>query len=130
MRIGHEDIGLKLLDIPEGTPVVGGLRWRFFFGSGVTLIEGGLCRAEVWAYNDPQATTLEGKPGERVPLMVAAQAGSGRVIVVGDAGWTANGTIGHDDNWEILWRQIRWLTHNRLPKSPPMLVPWAAPDSD
>jgi len=130
MRMGNEDIGVKQLEIPKTNSAVGGLRWRFFFGSGVTLTKSGQCRREVWAWNDPQAPTLEGKPGDRVPLMAAAEVGSGRVIVVGDSGWTANGTIGHDDNWPVLWGQMRWLTRDRLSQKPPMLVPWSPPDSN
>ena len=129
MRMRQGDIGLKILDIAEETPVVGGLCWRFFFGSPVELVEGAAAQAQVWAWNDPDAPTPEGEPGERVPLMAAAEVGAGRVIVVGDSGWTANGTIGLDDNWPILWRQIRWLTHDRLGQAPPALAPWTPPPS-
>ena len=46
MRMGQGDIGLKILDIAEGTPVVGGLCWRFFFGSPVEMVNG--TPARVW----------------------------------------------------------------------------------
>lgn len=128
MRVGTAPVGLKLLQIPDDAPVVGGLRWRFFFGSGVEFVEANCCRPEVWVWNDPAAPTLEDVPGDRVPLMAACETtSSGRVIVMGDSGWTANGTIGEDDNWVILWRQLRWLARGRLPAAPPAIGSWTPP---
>jgi hypothetical protein len=110
LRVGRADIGIKILKLPKSSPVIGGLTWRFFFGSPLEVLKTPSARVEVWAWNDPGAETVEGEPGDRVPLLAGSRFGKGRVVVASDTGWTANGTIGLDDNWAILWKTINWLT--------------------
>lgn len=127
VRVGRADIGIKILKLPKSSPIVGGLTWRFFFGSPLEVLDQPSAQVDVWAWNDPAAETVEGPPGQRVPLLVASRFGKGRVVVASDTGWTANGTIGFDDNWPVLWKLIDWLTPGHDLGEVPKLIESPAP---
>ena len=121
MRITHWDVGVKVFPIPESTPLLGGLRWRFMWGSLLEVRRDHFARPKVLVENSPEIPVRmrqleaddtepepQGEVGPGGPLLATAQIGKGRVVVATDTGWTSNWGLGEADNWEIFRRLTRW----------------------
>ncbi len=113
----------KALMLSRDTPVLGGLRWAYYTGNLVVMAAGHVARPRPLVLNDT-VPPLGGPRNERGALMAAAELGTGRVVVVTDAGWISNdalsgkgiGTVSikEHDNWEIFRRIALWSAR-RLP---------------
>ncbi len=112
-------IGVKRVAIPSGAPIVGGLRWAYYYGSPLAVDAGHFARPRAIVRNDPEVPAQQGKgvAGPDAPLLAIAEVGRGRVVVAGDTGWIADwallerepyGTIRGQDNWEMFRRLARW----------------------
>jgi len=134
MRVTHWDVGVKVFPIPESTPLLGGLRWRFMWGSLLDVRRDHFTRPRVLVENSPdipvQMRQLEaddtepqpqGEVGIRGPLLAMARIGQGRVVVATDTGWTANWALDEADNWEIFRRLTRWAGSNMEEKGEGLL---------
>lgn len=130
LRVTEYTIGVKRVAIPSEAPIVGGLRWAYYYGSPLAVEAGHFARPRTIVRNDPDVPAQQGKgvAGPDAPLLAAAEVGRGRVVVAGDTGWIADwallekepyGTIRGQDNWEIFRRLARWAAGLRpKPKRP------------
>jgi hypothetical protein len=107
----------KGLNIPKGTPVLGGLKWAYYTGNQIQLTE--TKKVEHWiVQNDLGQAPLKGKRDAKGILLAGASFGKGRLIVVTDSGWIINSVLAgkglggnvveNDDNLEIMKRLCRW----------------------
>ena len=122
MEVTHFDVGVKVFDIPDDAPLVGGLKWKYIYGSILEVREDHFAHPQVLVENDPEvpvemgpvgpagSTTVgpSGEVGFRGPLLATAEVGKGRAVVGTDTGWMANTAIDQADNWEIARRLYRW----------------------
>jgi len=119
IRVTEYTLGVKKILIPRRAPVIGGLRWAFYYGSILDVDEAHYLRPRVLVWNDPDNPPQPGKgaAGMKGPLLATVQVGHGRVVVTGDTGWVAKwglleeeplGTVKGQDNWEIFRRLARW----------------------
>ncbi|HUU70823.1 MAG TPA: hypothetical protein VM186_14945 [Planctomycetota bacterium] len=129
MEVLHFDVGVKEFTIPKDAPIVGGLKWKYIYGSLLDVRPDHFAHPRVVLENDPAVPVIVGpagtapdapvgplgEVGPRGPILAIAEAGTGRVVVGTDGGWLANGTLEQADNWEIARRLFRWAAHLDAP---------------
>ena len=114
----------KGLNIPQGTPVLGGLKWAYYTGNQIQLTA--TKNVEHWTVqNDLSQAPLKGKRDAKGVLLASASFGKGRLVAVTDSGWIINSVLAgnglggnvveNDDNLEIMKRLCRWASG--IPKS-------------
>ena len=117
VKATHFEVGVKRFDIPKDTPIVGGLRWAFYYGSILDVDKNHLLKPRVLVENQPDIEPVRGMKGLAGPILVSVEAGDGRVIIAGDTGWltdwamnqTKDDAIRGQDNWTIFQRLSRWV---------------------
>jgi hypothetical protein len=110
----------KLLALPKGTPVIGGLRWGYYTGNLLLLDKNHSAKPRSLATNDLKQKPAAGTRDQNGVLMAAAQPGKGHVIVVTDAGWITEGAFKDEgiggvalkgqENWDIFRRLALWAS--------------------
>lgn len=108
----------KLLPLPEGTPIIGGLRWGYYTGNQISIERSHPAKPRALVLNDLSIKPAKGTRDEAGALLAIAEPGRGRVIVVTDAGWLADFAFDDkgvggvalkgQDNWEIFRRLVQW----------------------
>lgn len=109
----------KGLNIPEDTPVLGGLKWAYYTGNQIQLTE--TKKVKHWVVqNDLCQVPLKGERDAEGVLLAGASFGKGRLVVVTDSGWIINSVLAgkglggnvveNDDNLEIMKRLCRWAS--------------------
>jgi len=111
----------KQLVLPKETPLIGGLKWAYYTGNLLVLDQSNPARPRALATNDLNQKPSKGPRDQAGVLMVSAESGQGRVLVVTDSGWIADWafsgegvggvSIKEQDNWEIFHRLARWVGH-------------------
>jgi hypothetical protein len=109
---------VKLLVLPNETPVIGGLRWAYYSGNLLQLDPAHAAKPQAVVTNDLNQPLIAGTRDQAGVLLATARSGKGRVVVVTDSGWIADWAlrgeresgvaIKEHDNWEIFRRLARW----------------------
>jgi hypothetical protein len=109
---------IKLINVPQETPVIGGLRWGYFTGDLVLIQTNHPAHPRTLVDNDSSATLGKGKRNQTGSLLAVAEPGRGRVVVATDCGWITDEAlegksidgvaIKDDDDWEMMQRLALW----------------------
>jgi hypothetical protein len=109
---------IKGIALPAENPMIGGLKWGYYSGNTLVLDPSHPAKPQALVANDLKVPVLGGQRNEPGVLLATATPGSGRVVVVTDAGWIANPVlegkgiggivVPGDDNVEIFQRLARW----------------------
>jgi hypothetical protein len=113
---------VKKLNLPEATPVIGGLRWAFYSGNLLLLEAKHPAQPRALGLNDLNVSLAGGSRDQAGALLAAAEPGQGRVVAVTDAGWISNDVLSgkglggvaikEHDNWEIFRRLAHWAARS------------------
>jgi hypothetical protein len=108
----------KMLVIPAGTPIVGGLRWAYYTGNLVDVQSNHYVHPQALVINDLSVKPIKGTRDQAGALLAIAEPGAGRVAVITDTGFITDDalsgkgigevSIKEHDNAEIFIRLARW----------------------
>jgi len=108
----------KRFELPDELPILGGLTWAYYTGNQIEITPGHPSNARCLIENTEDQPTMTGRRNTAGCLLAIAEVGKGRVVLVTDAGWTANWAfdekgvggvaIKGQDNLEIFLRLTKW----------------------
>ena len=114
----------KLLPLPRGTPIVGGLSWGYYSGNLVRIEANHAARPRALVTNDLSIKPPGGTRNQAGALLAISEPGQGRVIVVTDAGWVSDWALDDrgvggvslkgQDNYEVFRRLLLWAAQREL----------------
>lgn len=119
MQFVAEHTDIKAIDLPDHTPVLGGLRWAYYTGNRVTLDASHPAKPHALISNDTAVKPLLGERNTEGCLLGMASLGKGHVLAITDAGWISNSVLGGEGiagividghhNLEIFKRLVFWI---------------------
>jgi hypothetical protein len=111
----------KRIELPADLPILGGLTWAYYTGNQIEITPGHPSNARCLIESKAELPTLTGRRNTEGCLLAIAEVGSGRVVLVTDAGWIANWALNEEgvggiaiknqDNLEIFLRLTKWAAH-------------------
>ena len=112
----HYEVGVKRYQIPDETPIVGGLDWAYYYGCILTVEPDHPAQPQVLVRNERAQAPLRGQAGIDGAVLVTAEVGAGRAVIASDAGFVTDWAmaaegddrIKQQDNWTLFRRLVDW----------------------